>query len=150
MKFLVILLSLVFLLSGSFFYIKLKYNDVPLSTILNFDSNNLSTESKKFIEDLQFKDFKSAGKHSIPEHLKQYDMPSLIERLFQVKPEFLDIQRTKVLSVEKDSTGKRAKVNLETDIKILNTNELKKPNIILYWKKLDDDKWYLDLASSIK
>ena len=74
----------------------------------------------------------------------------LIERLFQIKPEFLDIQKNKILSVEKDTTDKRAKVNIESEVKVLNTNELKKPNIVLYWKKMEDNKWYLDLASSIK
>lgn len=150
MKLFVLVITILILSVGVFFVAKKSYENIPLSVLLSSDLSVVAEESRKFMEDLQFKDFKSAGAHSIPDHLKTYDMPMLIERLFQIKPEFLDIQKNKILSVEKDTTDKRAKVNIESEVKVLNTNELKKPNIVLYWKKMEDNKWYLDLASSIK
>lgn len=150
MKLFILVISILILLAGAFFVAKKSYENMPLSVLMSSDLSTLAEESRQFMEALQFKDFKGASALSMPEHLKTYDMPMLIERLFQVKPEFLDIQKNKILSVEKDTTNKRAKVNIESEVKILNTNELKKPNVILYWKKMDDGKWYLDLASSIK
>lgn len=141
---------IAFLSAGTFFYINIKYNNMPLSTLISSDISEIATQSLQFMEDVKFKDFVSAGKKSIPEHLQKYNVPMLIESLFQVKPELLDIQKTKVISTEKDSTGNRAKIQLETEVKLLNTNEFRKPIVMLYWKKQPDGKWYLDLASSIK
>ncbi|MFN8670864.1 MAG: hypothetical protein U0457_02125 [Candidatus Sericytochromatia bacterium] len=144
------ILMIAFLSAGTFFYINIKYNNMPLSTLISSDISEIATQSLQFMEDVKFKDFVSAGKKSIPEHLQKYNVPMLIESLFQVKPELLDIQKTKVISTEKDSTGNRAKIQLETEVKLLNTNEFRKPIVMLYWKKQPDGKWYLDLASSIK
>lgn len=149
MKIVLLILVLLIMSAGTFVYFKSQYGDIPIQALLTSDSRNVTNLARKFMEDIRFKDFKTASEYSLPEHKGVYDIPMLLERLFQVKPEFLDINKAQILSTELDSTGDRAKVNIQTDVKLLNTNELRKPNIILYWKKKDDN-WYMDLASSIK
>lgn len=141
-------IALIFV-GGTFIYIQFNYANVPFSALMSSDSRKAVQLSKKFMEDIQFKDFKTAASYSLPEQRGKYDIPELIERLFQVKPEALDINNVQVLSSEIDSTGDRARVKMKSDVKMLNTNEIRKPELMLYWKKVDN-QWYMDLASSLK
>lgn len=150
MKLIAVFALIIALGTGSFFLLQSTYGQAPLLALLTSDSRAVTELANKFMEAIQFKDFKAAGLFSSPEQQKDFDIPTLIERLFQIKPEFLDIQKVQVLSTEMDSTGARAKVNLKTEVKVLNTNEIKNPNVILYWKKSPEGKWYMDLATSIK
>ena len=123
----------------------------PLGLLLSgADTQQVAKLSQAFLEDIQFKDFKAASQYSSPEDREKADIPRLIERLFQVKPEVLDITNIQLLSADLDSSKKRAKVKLGTDVKLLNTNELRHPEVILYWKKQPGGQWYMDLASSLQ
>ncbi|MFP5503326.1 MAG: hypothetical protein ACLGIN_12630, partial [Candidatus Sericytochromatia bacterium] len=106
--------------------------------------------SQKFFEDIQFKDFKAAAQYSSPEDKETADIPKLIERLFQVKPELLDLQRYELVSADLDSSKKRARVKLMAEVKLLNTSEQRKPEVLLYWKKAPNGQWHMDLASSLQ
>lgn len=97
--------------------------------------------ASRFLTDLKFKDFEQAAKyHTVLEQAK-VDIPVLIERLFQVKPEFLNIRDFQVVRVELDPDGKRARTIFKSNVEFLNTAEGDNPNKekqvegILYWHK---------------
>jgi hypothetical protein len=149
-KFLLVLVLIV-IAGGAFVALAPKHQaQTPLSLLLNGDTRKLAQQSQKFLEDIKFKDFKSAALHSSPEDRTTADIPKLIERLFQVKPEFLEINQVQVLSADLDSSRQRGRVKLQADVKLLNTSELRKPEIMLYWKKAPTGQWYMDLASSLQ
>lgn len=122
----------------------------PIGVVLNPEARKLGALARSFLEDIKFKDFKAAAQYSTPEDRDKADIPKLIERLFQVKPELLQIDNIELMAVDVDSTGKRARTKLKTDVKLLNTNELRHPEILLYWKEGDGGKWFMDLASSLQ
>lgn len=114
------------------------------------DRKFVTQQSIKFLEDLQFKDFQRAASYHSNEDRKKVNIPILIERMFQVKPETLDILRFEVQKVDIDSTGQRAKVKTKTYCKILNANEFREPEIILYWFKDPTEGWVMELESSLQ
>ena len=119
-----------------------------LSFALDKDKQTLEQRSKAFWEDVQYKDFKSAAKYHEKSKQKKHDIPYLLERLFLVKPEQLDIRSIEVEEVSIDSTRKRGRSRTKLTLKILNANKLKTPKVILYWYK-KNQKWYMRLESSL-
>jgi len=96
--------------------------------------------SEKFMEDLQFKDFRSSSLYHHVLDQGRIDIGRALEDLFLVKPELLDIMRFRPTKVELDSTGKRARVVITTTFRILNKE--KKPRegeVVLYWIKRHPD-----------
>ncbi len=104
-----------------------KLGKTPISVLMSADSRKVAELARKFMEDIQFKDFKAAALLSTPEDREKADIPQLIERLFQVKPEFLDITNIELLDSHLDSTGDRARSKIKADVKILNPGELRHP-----------------------
>lgn len=102
-----------------------------------------------FLEDIQFKDFDTAATYHNEEDQKDVDIPKLIERLFKIKPELLDIMKFEITDVHVDSSGKRARVKTHTTVKILNTDELKEPDLVFYWQK-ENGQWRMKLESSLQ
>lgn len=150
MKVVVVLLALLLLAGGGYAYLQLsQLGQAPLGTLLSGDTQALVEVARSFMEDLKYKDFKASAKYSLPEQQEKYDIPMLVERLFQVKPEFLNIQNYEVTSTDFDQSGDRARVHLKADVKLLNTQEQRTPELILYFKKRDS-KWFMDLASSLQ
>lgn len=144
-------LLLLALAGGGLFYVTGGARQhAPIGVMLNSDTRRVSELSQKFFEDIQFKDFKAAAQYSSPEDRETADIPQLIERLFQVKPELLDLQRYEVVSADLDSSKKRARVKLMSEVKLLNTAEQRKPEVLLYWKKAPSGQWHMDLASSLQ
>jgi hypothetical protein len=125
-------------------------SNAPWSLLFRHDARAVAELGQKFMEDLQFKDFKAAAGLSSPTDREKADIPKLIERLFQLKPEQLDINKIELLSADVDSTGERARTKFGTDVKVLNLNELRHPEIMLYWKKATDGHWYMDIQSSLQ
>ncbi len=113
------------------------------------DRGALSGIALKFMEDLRFKDFQHAASYHSTEDRKKVNIPQLIEQWFQVKPETLDIMRYEILKVDIDSTGKRGRVKIKTVIKILNANEIKEPEMMLYFFKDPAEGWIMELESSL-
>ena len=147
------LLAMVLLLgaAGTFFVLSGgPQSKAPIGLMMNAETREIARQSQRFMEAIQFKDFKAAADFSSPEDRDKADIPKLIERLFQVKPELLDINKIELLDASVDSTGKRARAKLGTDVKLLNTNELRHPEIMLYWKKGPKGEWFTDLASSLQ
>lgn len=114
------------------------------------DRGQLEQLSLKFMEDLRFKDFQHAASYHSTEDRKKVNIPQLIEQWFAVKPESLDIMRYEIQRVDIDSTGKRGRVKLKTVIKILNVNEIKEPEMMLYFFKDPAEGWIMELESSLR
>lgn len=152
MKKVVLIFVLLVTLATGLLYMT-KTSGTGISTAFNQvaseDVKHLRERSKDFLEDLQYKDFDKAGSYHSTKDRKSVDIADLIERLFAVKPEFLDIMRYEIKKVEIDRSGDRAKVKTETTVKILNTDKIKKPEIILYWRKDPKEGWVMILESSL-
>lgn len=114
------------------------------------DVRLLRKRSIDFIEDLQYKDFKKAASYHSTADRDKVDIASLIERIFLVKPEFMDIMRYEVKKVEIDRSGDRARVKTHTVIKVLNSGEVREPDVILYWHKDPKEGWVMKLESSLQ
>ncbi|MBI3926191.1 MAG: hypothetical protein HY319_11670 [Armatimonadetes bacterium] len=113
------------------------------------DARQVGDLTVDFLEDIQFKDFEKASSYHSAEDRKKVNIPKLIERLFAVKPEFLDIMRYELVKVDVDRSGNRARVKTHTVVKILNTGEIKEPDIIFYWYKDPAEGWVMELESSL-
>lgn len=114
------------------------------------EAAQLEGYAKKFLEDIQFKDFEKAASYHSREDRKKVNIPQLIERMFGIKPEMLDIMRFEVVKVQVDSTGKRAKVKTKTTVKLLNTSEIRDVEIMLYYFKDPAEGWVMELESSLQ
>lgn len=120
-----------------------------LTQVASSDARHLRERSIDFLEDLQYKDFDKAAAYHSTEDRKRVDIPKLIERMFAVKPEFMDIMRYEIKKIEIDRSGDRAKVKTFTVIKILNADQIKEPEVILYWRKDPKEGWVMKLESSL-
>lgn len=148
----VIIFILLILGGGSIYYL-MNADKVQMEIInlaLNEDKQKLTGLVKLFIEDIRFKDFEKAASYHSPEDQKKVDIPKLIERMFKVKPEFLDIMEYEVTDVELDRTGTRARVKVLTKVRVLNTDEIREPEAIFYWQKDDQGVWRMKLESSLR
>ncbi len=143
--FLLILIGL-----GVYFFVT-KYNIHigVLQFAFSKEKNLLRDLTIDFLEDLRFKDFDKAGSYHTKEDQETVDIPQLIERIFRIKPELLDIMKYEITGVDIDRSGTRARVKTHTTVKVLNTEELKEPDIIFYWHKIDG-RWYMKLESSLQ
>ena len=104
-----------------------------------------------FLEDIQFKDFKKAASYHAPGERATVDIPYLIERLFLVKPEQLDIMGWEILFSKVDSTGLRGRVKSRVKIKDLMRNELHERELVLYYyRNSRSDPWRMRLETSLR
>lgn len=120
-----------------------------LPGIHHTDRHIIIRQTQRFFECLQFKEYEEAANFHNEEDRKLADIPKLIEQLFKIPPEQLDIQEYNLLFAEIDSSGILGRVETKCAAKVLNTEEIKRPEIILYWKK-EGDKWNLKLRSSLE
>ena len=110
----------------------------------------LMRKSRRFMECLQFKEFKEAAAFHSPQDLKERsDIPKMLEDFFLIPPENLDVREVRVNFVELDSTGVRAKVKVTSTVEVLNKKETRDPEAMLYWR-LDNGTWYLDLRTTLE
>lgn len=145
-KILVAFVILVAVALGAFVFTS---RNTPLGAISNSDTSQLERLALKFFEDLRFKDFQHAASYHSSEERKKVNIPKLIEDWFAIKPEQLDIMRYDVQKVDIDSTGNRGKVKVKAVIKILNTDEIRQPEVMLYWFKDPTEGWVMELESSL-
>jgi len=114
------------------------------------DRGDLVRKSARFLECLKFKEFGEAAAFHSPEDLKKNkDIPKLLENFFMVPHENLDIQDISIDFIEFDSTGNLAKVKTTTTVRMLNKDESRNAESMLYWKK-DGDQWFLDLRTTLE
>ncbi|MFO0727930.1 MAG: hypothetical protein U1E65_29390 [Myxococcota bacterium] len=117
----------------------------------------LSDRSFDFLEDLQFKDFEKASTYHLAETQKKRDIPTMIRRIFGIKHELLDIQDYKILDVDLDRSGARARVKVLVNYHVLgdessrdSTSAFKSLELMLYWFKQADASWAMELESSLR
>ena len=111
----------------------------------------LRETSMTFWEDITFKDFDRAATYHTPDEQDTVDIPYLLERLFAVKPEFLDIMNVEIVYVDIDSTGLRARVKCRVRFKDLIKEKVRDQEIILYFhRESEEDPWYMKLESSLR
>ena len=106
-------------------------------------------QTKRFWECIQFKEFEEAANFHNREDRDKANIPDLIEKLFKIPPEQLDIQDFTIMFGEIDSTGALARVKTKCFTRVLNTDEKRIKEVILYWKK-EKDQWFLKLRSSLE
>jgi hypothetical protein len=107
--------------------------------------------SRSFLEDLQFKDFKRAASYHAPEKRAAVDIPHIIQRLFVLKPEALDIMSYKIVFSEVDSTDNRGRVKTRVKFKDLVRGDLRQQEIILYYERAGlGAPWYMKLEDSLR
>lgn len=104
-----------------------------------------------FWEDIQFKDFTRAASYHTPEKRDTVDIPYLIERLFQHKPESLDFMRFEIVLAEVDSTHLRARVKTRVTVKSLLDEKIRDPEVMLYFHRDSADApWHMELETSLR
>jgi hypothetical protein len=118
---------------------------------LGGDRGALRRIALSFLEDIQFKDFVSAASYHAPDTRDSVDIPFLIQRLFTVRPEALDIMDYDVVFAEIDSGGLRARVKLRVKVKLLLNTLIEEQEVILYFQRDSvDDPWYMKLEDSLR
>lgn len=104
------------------------------------DVREVEELSDKWMEDLQFKDFRSSSLYHHRLDRDRVDIGRALERLFMVKPEMLDIVDWRIAKSEIDSSGRRARVAVEARYKRLNKDkEPQEADLMLYWMKRHPD-----------
>jgi hypothetical protein len=103
------------------------------------------------MEDIQFKDFQSAASYHAPELIETVDIPFLIQRLFAVKPEALDIMDYEVVFADIDRSDLRARVRVRVRANILLRQRIEEREFVLYFERDDPSSpWYMKLEDSLR
>lgn len=99
-------------------------------------------KAERFLEALKYKDFATAAAFHNWEDEQKADIPKLIERLFKVKPEQLNIRDVKITGVDFDEGHQRARTHFTAITELLNStqndeeqNREREVEGILYWHK---------------
>ena len=122
-----------------------------LGLALGGDRGALRRLALSFLEDIQFKDFVSAASYHAPALRESVDIPFIIQRLFTVRPEALDIMDYDVVFAEVDSGGLRARVKLRVKVKLLLNEQINEREVLLYFERDSvDDPWYMKLEDSLR
>lgn len=118
---------------------------------LGGESGELRRISLSFWEDIQFKDFERAATYHPPELQDQVDIPYLLQRLFVVRPEMLDILEYEVVMVDIDSSGDRARVRTRLKVKELARGKVREKQVMLYFRRDGPEApWTMRLEDSLR
>jgi len=125
--------------------------------VLSPDKALLRDRTLEFLEDIKFKDFKKASTYHLEATQKARDIPALIQRIFRIRHEVLDIQSYEVLEVELDRSKKRGRVRTLVYFHILGDRDVRESEeshrdteILFYWFKQPDGSWTMELESSLR
>ncbi|MCP4107133.1 MAG: hypothetical protein GY749_16595 [Desulfobacteraceae bacterium] len=140
---------LILLLAGGYFAYDSQWGRSFILGLFSEDKKILADMALSFLEDIKFKDFKKAASYHHPEDQKKADIPKLIERLFKIKPELMDIMEYNILETSLDSSKTRARIKVKAKVHILNSDKIKDPEMMLFFHK-KEEKWYMELESSLK
>lgn len=111
----------------------------------------LRRTATQFWEDIQFKDFDKAAQYHAPDVRDTVDIPYLLERLFMIKPEALDLMEYEIVFADIDSTNLRSRVKTRLKIKDLVRNNIREQEVMLYFHRdTTSDPWYMVLESSLR
>ena len=115
--------------------------------LLHSDKKVIRDQTRRFWEFVRFKSFDQAAEFDHDEDKET--TARLIERIFRIKPENLDIQRVDVVSVEIDATGDLARSKTRLEGEMLNPKKAKTIEVMLFWRR-EGDAWMLRLRSSLE
>lgn len=122
-----------------------------LGLALGGDRGALRRIALAFLEDVQFKDFVSAANYHAPDLIDSVDIPFLLQRLFAVKPEALDIMDYDIVFAELDSSNLHARVKVRIKVKLLLDETIREREFILYFDRDSaGDPWYMKLEDSLR
>jgi len=122
-----------------------------LGLALGGDRGALRRIALDFLEDIQFKDFVSAASYHAPDLIDSVDIPFLLQRLFAVKPEALDIMGYEVVFADIDSSDLRARVKVRVKAKLLLDGRIDERELVLYFHRDSvNDPWYMKLEDSLR
>jgi hypothetical protein len=141
--------------AGAFFYLDPMGQGVVLP--IGADRTFLYEKSVDFLEDIQFKDFEKASTYHLAATQAKRNIPELIQRVFQVRHEVLDIQRFEILDIDLDRKGGRARVKALVHFHVLGNTDVRESarskdsvEMIFYWFKQPDGEWAMELESSLR
>ena len=140
---------MVALVVGGYIFYDSQWGRSVLMGFFSEDLARIEEISLAFMEDIKFKDFNKAASYHSPEDQEEVDIPKLMEQLFKIKPELLDVMEYTILDSTLDSTGTRGRVKMKAKVNVLNSGKIKNPEFILYYKK-EGDKWFMELESSLR
>lgn len=105
-----------------------------LAEPFNPERRMLRELSTSFMEDIQFKDFRSSALYHHELEQDRVDIGKAIEKLFLMKPEMLDILDYRLTRTEIDSTGRRGRVLVNVRFRRLNMDDdPKESDLQLFW-----------------
>jgi len=118
---------------------------------LGGDRGELRDMTLSFLEDIQFKDFEKAASYHEPSIQAEVDIPFLLERIFMLKPEAMDIMEYEIVFAELDSTELRGRVKARIKCKDLIRNNTRNQEVIYFYHRDSlDSPWYMVLESSLR
>jgi hypothetical protein len=124
---------------------------VPVLKQLGGKHAELINKTLAFLTDIKFKDFTRAASYHAPALQASVDIPFLIQRLFMVKPEQLEVMDYEVLYAEVDGDDLRARVKTRTKVKLLNKDEVRDVEMIYYFYRDDPSgPWFMKLEDSLR
>ena len=124
---------------------------VPGFVRVGGELGELRRTSLTFLEDIQFKDFDRAASYHAPDKIDSVDIPFLLQRLFLLKPEMLDIMEYEIMMAELDSTGLRARVKVRVKVKDLMREKIQTKELMLFYHRESlSSPWYMELEESLR
>lgn len=145
--FLVTLLLLLLGGLGALFLLKPE----ALAPIVGGETAKVREMTRSFLEDVQFKDFARAASYHAPDEQQSVDIPFLLERLFLLKPEQLEIRSYEILLAEVDSTGLRGRSKTRIKAKDLLNEAMRDRELMLYFfREREGSPWFMRLESSLR
>ena len=118
---------------------------------LGGEAGTLRRTALSFWEDIQFKDFEAAAGYHAPELQDTVDIPFLLQRIFAVKPEMLDIMEYEIVMADIDRSGNRARIRTRLKVKDLVRSQTYEKQVMLYFSREDSSSpWYMRLEDSLR
>ena len=120
---------------------------IYLQDPFNPDRAEIEELSEQFMEDIQFKDFRSSASYHHDLEQERVDIGRAIEDLFKVDPELLDMLDYRITRTEIDSSGDRGRVLVNTRFRPLkpkalsseDDDDIEETDLQLYWMRRHPD-----------
>jgi len=153
-----LILVAVLAVAGGALYVLSGGANVPAPlAVMTGDRGYLKDRTLEFLEDIKFKDFEKASTYHLAETQKKRDIPMLLQRVFRIRHEVLDIQSYEVLGVELDSKGQRGRVRALVRLHVLGDREVREREdafrdveMLFYWFRQPGGSWAMELESSLR
>ena len=139
-----IVLILVLLLGGAAAGYAVLGGYTPLYTS---DKKILRDQTQQFWEYVKFKSFDRAAEFD--QNADKEETARLLERIFKIKPENLDLREIDVLYAEIDGSGDLGRTKTRIDGAVLNPAAERTLEVMLFWER-EEGRWWLKLRSSLE